>query len=156
MPTHKKFIMYAIWVILFFIFSQIMINVAINTTYKGKNIEVKTEYISEAKAQATSINGFTEIKLDKDVEKNLSEKYIKLEAYSNNNTQMGTKYINIGNAQKNDEGKIEIRFNFNKVDKVVLDIIDEIPQNITEEQKKSDPKRNFIMVIGALIIVSLI
>ena len=156
MPTHKKFIMYAIWVILFFIFSQIMINVAINTTYKSKNIEVKTEYISEAKAQATSINGFTEIKLDKDVEKNISEKYIKLEAYSNNNTQMGTKYINIGNAQKNDDGKIEIRFNFNKVDKVVLDIIDEIPQNITEEQKKSDPKRNFIMIIGALIIVSLI
>ena len=76
MPTHKKFIMYAIWVILFFIFSQVMIYFAINTTYKDKNIEVKTTFLSEAKAQATSVNGFVNLKLKKNVENEIKEKYI--------------------------------------------------------------------------------
>ena len=156
MPTHKKFIMYAVWVILFFIFSQIMIHVAINTTYKGKNIEVKTSFIDEAKAQATSINGFVEVKIKENAINEIGEKYIKVDCYSKNNTQMGTKYINIGNAPINDNGKIEIRFNFNKVDKVILDIVDDIPVTTTEEQKQSDPKMNFAMLVGALIVILVI
>ena len=38
MSRLKTFFMYAVWVLVFFIFSQVMIYVAINTTYKYKNM----------------------------------------------------------------------------------------------------------------------
>ena len=151
MATHKKFFMYAIGVIVFFIFSQIMINVALNTTYKDTNIKVNTEIFKEVKAQATSINGFVQFKIDNNAESEIKDKYIKLEAYSNNNTLMGDKYIKVEDIEKDKNGVSEIRFNFNRVENVILDITDQMPETITEEQKKSDPRMNIVMMISAYI-----
>lgn len=146
MKTLKKFLMYGSWVLLFFIFSQIMIFIAINTTYKYKKVESYSTLITQAEVQATSINGFAKCK----VKSGAQNKYIKIDCYSKNDVLMGTKYIEINT---NEEQEFEIRFNYSRVDSAKINIVDEIPENVEEEQLLSDPKMNAAMLISALILL---
>ncbi|MCI8362651.1 MAG: hypothetical protein HFJ41_05980 [Clostridia bacterium] len=146
MKTLKKFLMYGSWVLLFFIFSQIMIFIAINTTYKYKKVESYSTLITQAEVKATSINGFAKCK----VKSGAQNKYIKIDCYSKNDVLMGTKCIKI---ETNEEQEFEIRFNYSRVDNAKIDIVNEIPQNIDEEQLISDPKMNVAMLISALILL---
>lgn len=153
MSTLKKFLMYGSWVLLFFIFSQIMIFIAINTTYKYKKVEVYTTAITEAEVQATSINGFAKCKVVNKTQSNIENKYIKIDCYSKKDTLMGTKYIKIDEIQPNEEKEFEVRFKFNRVDKAKIQIIDEIEQDVSEEQLVSDPEMTLAMIISALILL---
>lgn len=146
MATLKKFLMYGSWVLLFFIFSQIMIFIAINTTYKYKKVESYSTLITQAEVKATSVNGFAKCK----VKSGAQNKYIKIDCYSKNDVLMGTKYIKI---ETNEEQEFEVRFNYSKVDNVKVDIVDQIPQDIEQEQTMSDPKMNAAMLISALILL---
>ena len=72
---------------------------------------------------------------------------------------MGTKYIEIDKIGTNEEKEFEVNFNFNKVDRALIDIVDESTlneQNIPEEQKTSDPERGLATMISALILLSFI
>lgn len=146
MATLKKFLMYGSWVILFFIFSQIMIFIAINTTYKYKKVESYSTLITQAEVKATSVNGFAKFK----VKSGAQNKYIKIDCYSKNDVLMGTKYIKI---ETNEEQEFEVRFNYSKVDNAKVNIVDQIPQDIEEDQTMSDPKMNAAMLISALILL---
>ncbi len=153
MARLKTFLMYASWVILFFIFSQVMIYVALNTTYKYKKVDIQSKYITHVEAQATSINGFTKCTVKNDEENSLEGKYIKIDCYSKNEIKVGTKYIRIENIPTNEEKEIETRFNYSRVDRVEINIVDEISEEVTENQKISDPEMNAAMVITALILL---
>lgn len=146
MATLKKFLMYGSWVLLFFIFSQIMIFIAINTTYKYKKVESYSTLITQAEVKATSINGFAKCK----VKSGAQNKYIKIDCYSKNDVLMGTKYIKI---ETNEEQEFEVRFNYSKVDNAKVNIVDQIPQDIEKDQTMSDPKMNAAMLISALILL---
>ena len=153
MPRLKTFSKYLLWIILFFIFSQLMIYVALNTTYRYKAVESKTPLITQAEVQATSVDGFAKCKILNNTQTYIENKYIKIDCYSKNSVLMGTKYIKIDKIATNEEKEYEVRFNFNKVDNVTMQIIDNIPQTATEEQKVSDPKMNAAMLISALILL---
>ena len=156
MPTHKKFFIYFLLLVAFFIFSQIVIHVAININYKYRSVEVKSTLIKEAEVQATSINGFAKGEIKNNTENAIENKYIKIACYSENNTLMGTKYIKIDKLDTNEEKEFEVRFNFNKVNRAVIDVVEEqalTDENVTAEQKESDPQRTLAAVVAALIIL---
>lgn len=156
MARMKTFFIYFILVIAFFIFSQIMIYIALNTTFQYKNIEIKTTIPMEVEVQATSINGFAKGKIINNTENEIQNKYIKIECYSKYDTLMGTKYIKIDKVSAKEEKEFEVHFNFNKVDRAVIDIVDEKTveeQNIKEEEKVSDPERGLATMLAALILV---
>ena len=153
MSRLKTLFMYVVWVVVFFIFSQIMIYIANNTTYKYRNIEVFTPIIVQAEVQTTSINGIAKCKIVNNTQENIENKYIKLECYSKNDVLMGTKYIEIDKILTNEEKEFEIRFNYSKVDNAKIQIIDELPEDATQEQTISDPKMNIAMVISSLILL---
>ena len=153
MTTMKKFFMYAVWVILFFIFSQVMIYVAINTTYKTKQVDVKTQSIINASVNASSINGTAKCIVKNNTENDIENKYIKIDCYPKNNVLMGTKYIKIDKILTNEEKEFEVRFNYNKVDRAEIEIIDELPNEATNEKKISDPEMTIAMAITALILL---
>ena len=102
MARLKTFFMYGIWILAFFIFSQIMIYIAINTTYKYKNIEIKSSEVKQVELQATSINGFIKCKILNNEENNIENKYIKIDCYSKKDVLMGTKYIKIDEIKTNE------------------------------------------------------
>ena len=95
MARMKTFFIYFLLVVAFFIFSQVMIYIAINATFQYKNIEIKTTIPMEVEVQATSVNGFAKGKIINNTESEIQNKYIKIECYSKYDTLMGTKYIEI-------------------------------------------------------------
>ncbi len=153
MARLKRFLMYGSWVLGFFIFSQIMIYIAINTTYKYKNVEVTTAIITQAEVKATSINGIAKCKIKNNTQQAIENKYVKVECYSKNDVLMGTKYIKIDKIETNEEKEFEVKFNYNKVNKAKIDIIDEIPKDVKQEQTISDKEMNIAMIISALILL---
>ena len=159
MPTYKKFFIYLVVIILFFIFSKIMIYLALNGTYKIKDVEIKENTLIEAELKTTQLDGYVNGKIKNNTENTIENKYVRIECYSKHNVLMGTKYVEIDRVDPNTEKEFEIRFNFNKVEKAVIDIVDDKyieEKNIPEEEKQSDPYRGVAALIGAIIFVSII
>lgn len=159
MARMKTFFIYFLLIVLFFIFSQIMIYFGLNTTFNYKDIEIRTTLKMEAEVQATSVNGFAKGKIINNTENELVDKYIKIDCYSKHDVLMGTKYIEIDKLGAKEEKEFEVHFNFNKVDRAVIDVVDEQilqSENVTEEQKQSDPQKGLAAMIVAVIILAFI
>ena len=158
MARMKTFFIYFLLVFLFFIFSRVMIYIAINTTYKYKSVEILTTIPVEAEVEATSINGKAKVKVTNNTETTIENKYIEVACYSKHDVLMGTKYIKIDKIDAKDEKEFEVRFNYNRVDKAVINIVDEKTleeNNVKEEDKLSDKERGLAEMISALILLYL-
>lgn len=159
MARMKTFFIYFILLVAFFIFSQVMIYIAINTTFQYKNVVLRTSIPMEVEVQATSINGFAKGKIINDTENEIENKYIKIQCYSKHDTLMGTKYIKIDKLGTKEEKEFEVHFNFNRVEKAVIDIIDEKiveEEKVAEHEKISDKEMGLAAVISALVILNFI
>lgn len=159
MTRVKTFFIYFLLIVAFFIFSQVMIYIAINTTFENKKIETKTTTLVQMELQATSVNGFAKGKIINNTENIIENKYLKIECYSKHDTLMGTKYIEIDKLKAKEEKEFEVHFNFNRVEKAVIDIVDEKvleEQNVTEEEKTSDPEKGLAAMIVAVILLTFI
>jgi len=96
------------------------------------------------------------VKIKNETEREIENKYIKIECYSKHNVLMGTKYIQIDKVGAKEEKEFEVQFNFNKVEKAVIDIVDEKTveeQKVPEEEKQSDPERGLATLLTALILL---
>lgn len=156
MARVKTFFIYFLLVVIFFIYSQIMIYIGINTTYQYKDVEIKTTIPIEATIKATSVNGVANIKIKNTTTVNLENKYLKIECYSKHGTVMGTKYIEIGKIEEAEEKEFEVRFNYNKVEKAVINIIEEKEveeKNISQEDKISDKEMGLATMIASVILL---
>ena len=152
MARLKTFFIYFMLVVLFFIFSQIVIYVAINTTYAYKSVDIKSSIPVKALVEATSINGRAKITVKNDTQSEIENKYIQIRCFSKHEVLMGTKYIKIDKIQANEEKEFEIHFNFDKVEKAEIDIIDEKAfedNNVYDEEQLSDIERNIAETLGA-------
>lgn len=156
MARMKTFFIYFLLVVLLFIFSQVMIYIAINTTYKYKSVEILTTIPVVAQVEATSINGKAKVKVTNNQEIALENKYIEIDCYSKHDILMGTKYIKIDKINTKEEKEFEVQFNYNKVDKAVINIVEEKvleEKNVKEEDKLSDTERGLTAMISALILL---
>lgn len=122
MGTMKTFAKYAIWIILFWIFSDILIYAGINSTYK--DIESKGKIpdgIEVVQVQATTVNGRIKLK----VNNSLSGKFLKVDLYSSRDNILGTQYIEIGNVSENQTKEIETYFKISEVKSYQISVVDE-------------------------------
>lgn len=157
MDRMKTFFIYFLIVLAFLIFTRIMIYVGINTTYSEKEIKNNTPFYIETQLKATSINGVLKYKFNSnEYLDRLKDCYIKFDCYSKNEVLMGTKYIKIDSIKANEE--VELRFNFNRVEKAKLSIVatNNVEEDIKEENTTSDPERGFVAIVSALILLSII
>lgn len=106
MSTPKKFLIYAIIIVAFFFFSNFIISVGLNSSYKKMNAP-NTELpkgVEITEAESTLVNGKIKGNIDTKQNEDLIGKYLKLDFYSKRDNLMGTKYIPITNV--NEDGKI--------------------------------------------------
>ena len=83
MSRLKTFAKYVVWIILFWILSDILIYYGINSTYK--DIKNKTEIPNQVEvkeAEATKVNGRINGKVVNNEENDLSGKYLKIDLYA--------------------------------------------------------------------------
>lgn len=146
MSTVKTFAKYAIWLILFWILSDILIYFGINSTYK--NIEQKGETpngIEIVQMQATSVNGRARIKAN-DVA--LSGKFVKIDLYSSTGVNLGTQYIELGNIKENETKEIETYFKISEVKSYEITVVEEIGEST---EGFMDTALSTLTVLGILI-----
>ncbi len=153
MKRMKTFFIYAILVVAFFLFSQIMINFAIHTTYHEKNYKILTHVCMDVQVKATSVNGVVTGSLLNDTPETIENQYIKMDFYSKHDVLMGTKYVEVKDLASKEKQDFEMKFNYSKVDRVEIDLVDTISNDVTQEQKESDPTMNFAVLMTSIILL---
>lgn len=127
MSRMKTLAKYAIWVILFWIFSDILIYIGINSTYKTIRQKGETPAgIEIVQMQATTVNGRTKLNV-KDA--SLSGKFIKIDLYSSTGVNLATQYLEIGSLNENEIKEIETYFKISEVDSYEITVVDEMGQS---------------------------
>ena len=121
MDRMKTFAQYAIWIILFWILSDILIYFGLNSTYKDIEQKGETpEGIEIIQMQATKVNGRVKVKV---ANKELNTKFLKIDLYSSTGVNLGTKYIELNSSDKDNE--IETYFKIAEVKSYEMTVVDD-------------------------------
>lgn len=108
MSRIRTFLIYAIWIILFFIFSESIINVGLNSSYKDMRSIGQIDQVNIDQAQATLINGRIKGTI-KDTE-TINGKYLKIDIYSERGVHLGAKYYDVSNLEGEENRDFELYF----------------------------------------------
>ena len=144
MSRLKTFAKYAIWLILFWILSDILIYYGVNSTYK--NLKIKNEIPSQVSiknAEATKVNGRIKGTIANKEDSDISGKYLKIDLYADNGNLLATEYEEIGNLRANEVKSFETYFKMQDVKQYEVNIVDEKTEEttsvvfMTEDMKKA-------------------
>lgn len=119
----KNYILYALMVIGFFIFSEFLINVGLNSNYEDIRRLDDNSQIVVYQADATYVNGRI-----RGIIKNTNEingKYLKIELYSERDVLMGKSYIEIKETEDDNTQPFELLFKAKDVDSYKIQVVDE-------------------------------
>lgn len=146
MKRMKTFAKYAIWVILFWVFSDILIYLGINSTYKDikQNGEIPGG-IEIVQMEATTVNGRAKIRIN---DTSLSGKFVMIDLYSSTGVKLGTKYMEIGNIKENENKEIEAYFKISEVKSYEITVVEEMGQST---EGFMDTALSTLTVLGILI-----
>lgn len=110
MDRMKTFLIYALCIILFFIFSEFIINVGLNSMYKDMECKSSIDQVNVQQAQATLVNGRIKGSIKNSENKDLNGKYVKIDIYSERDVLLGTKYYEIQNLSNSESTSFELYF----------------------------------------------
>lgn len=124
MKRMRTFLKYAIWIILFFIFSEFIINVGLNSSYKDMKRRGQAPQVTMEVAQSTLVNGRMKGKITNSSEDYLTGKYVKIDFYSKRDILVGTKYIPITTTEATTTQEFDAYFELNEVTSYSTSIVD--------------------------------
>lgn len=132
MSRLKTFAKYVVWIILFWILSDILIYYGVNSTYK--NLKIKNEIPSQVtikNAEATKVNGRIKGTIANKEDSDMSGKYLKIDLYSDNGNLLATEYEEIGNLRTNEVKNFETYFKMQDVKEYDISVVDEKTEEAT-------------------------
>lgn len=153
MAKLKKYLLYVILIVAFWIFSDILIYLSINSSYA--NVDTKVYSISPeitvGESKATYVNGFVKGIIRNNTDSVINNKYLKIELYSPRDVKLGTKYIKIENLDVNKYQEFEMWYKFTDVEYVNITVTDNV-ENASEEEFLSQ-KTTTTLILGTLIVL---
>lgn len=153
MAKMKKFLTYALLIVAFWIFSDIIIYLSINSAYANVNTKVYTNSpeVIIGESRATYVNGFIKGSIKNNTEATINDKYLKIELYSARDVKLGTKYVKINNLEAEKYQDFEMWYKFTDVEYANITVTDNI-QNSSEEEFLSQETATYL-VIGTLLVL---
>ena len=136
MDRMKTFLKYALWLILFYIFSNLMIYLNIETTYQNIGRKDNIEQVTVYQAQATKINGRIKGTVYNNAENKIKNNYLRIDLYSERGNFLGSKYIDVANMRDNETREFEIYFKVQDVDYYEMKFTDEKEEGELPEMAK--------------------
>lgn len=124
MNRMKTFFIYALCIIGFFIFSDLMIYLNLETTYQNIGRKDNIEQVTIYQAQATKVNGRIKGEIYNKAENKITNKYLRIDLYSERDICLGSKYIDISSMRENETRNFEIYFKLQDVDYYELKFTD--------------------------------
>lgn len=129
MDRLKTFAIYIIIGVLFWILSDILIEVGIDSTYKNMSQKgTIPDGIEVIQMQSTAVNGRIHLKINNT---GYSGKFLKIDLYSEAGNNFGTQYIEIGNLQENEVKDIQTYFKISEVKSYEISVVDEMGETTT-------------------------
>ena len=142
MERLKTFLIYALLIIGFFILSEFLINVGLNSTYKPIERRDNISQITIYQAEATLVNGRIRGVVTNSQPDELSNKFIRIDFYSERDVFLGKKYVALEDIQPNETKSFEVFFKLEDVEYYSMSIVDEkeegeielIPEEFTKPE----------------------
>ena len=144
MKRMKTFCKYALWIIVFFIFSTIVSDILIQKSYKpvsNENIHIEKASdgfeLTVERADSNKRQGYF-IGTVKNTSKHvIAKKYVKVESFYKGKF-MQEKYLAFENLQPGEERKFKLLYKVGQIDQFKVSYVDEIPVNRTIIDKGID------------------
>ncbi len=144
MDRLKQISKYVLGIVAFFLFSNFLIYVGLNSDYEEMVRLDKTAEVDIFQAESTYINGRIRGTIDLSDNTDIIGKYLKIEILSDNNVVLGEKYIEIVEQQNEENMQVfEILYELKNSDRYLIAIVDEkpeveelklLPENLTQQQ----------------------
>ncbi len=144
MDRMKTLLKYALWVILFFIFSEFLITVGLNSSYNDMKRKDKTSQVQIIQAQSTLVNGKIKGIIRNSESDNLNNKYVKIDFYSKRDNKVGTKYIEITTVKPEDTQEFSTYFELQDVTSYEISITDKKEEGEIEFISKELTKKQIV------------
>lgn len=133
MSRMKTFFKYLLLVILFYAFSNIMINALFKVSYsdiKDYEINVSDVYVDVTEAKASKRNGYVYGIVKNNTSKVVENKYLKITMTSKYGNVLGEKYIRIDKLEPTQLRKFEVEFDYDNVKKFKIELTDTKPEDV--------------------------
>ena len=153
MSKMKKFLLYALMIAAFWIFSDILKYLSINTAYANVDAKVYTNSpeVIIGESEATYVNGVIKGSIKNNTSEIINNKYLKIDLYSARDVKLGTKYVKIENLEPSKYQDFEMWYKFTDVDYANITVTDNI-DNASEEEFISQETATYI-VLGTLLVL---
>lgn len=126
MDRMKTFLICALCIAGFFVFSNLLININLESTYKPIERKDDINEIVITQAEATRVNG----RIKGSIENIVVSKYIRIDLYSERDVLLGSKYIDILDLRSKKD--FEIHFKLNDVKYYSISLTNEKDESVTE------------------------
>ena len=120
--------MYGLWIVLFIIFSEFLINVGLNSSYKPIERRDNVSQVNVYQAEATLVNGRIRGLITNSESDNISNKYLEFDFYSERDVYLGKKIINVNELQPGETQNFEILFKVEDVNYYTVSVLNERPE----------------------------
>ena len=120
--------MYGLWIVLFIIFSEFLINVGLNSSYKPIERKDNVSQVNVYQAEATLVNGRIRGLITNSETDNISNKYLQFDFYSERDVNLGKKIVNVNELQPGETQNFEILFKLEDVKYYTVSVLDERPE----------------------------
>ena len=151
MAKLKKYFRYILLIAAFWLFSDILIYLSINTTYANVDVKVYaiSPEISVGESKATYVNGYIKGIVKNNTDSAVIGKYLKIDLYSERDIHLGTKYVKIDNLQIEQYQNFEMWYKFTDVAYANITVTDNI-KNAAEEEFLSQKTKTYL-VFGTVL-----
>lgn len=130
MDRMKTFFKYILAIIIFFFFSNFLIYMSLETTYQNIGRKDNLQQVTIYQAQATKVNGRIKGTIYNDANNKITDRYLKIDLYSERGNLLGTKYIDLLGIRENETRNLEVYFKIQDVDYYEI--------SFTEEKKEQE------------------
>ena len=144
MDRMKTFLKYALWLILFYIFSNLMIYLNIETTYQNIGRKDNLSQVTVYQAQATKVNGRIKGSIYNSEAHKITNKYLRIDLYSERDVFLGSKYIDVSTMRDSETRNFEEYFKVQDVDYYEMKFVDEKEEGELPEMLKDLTKEQVI------------
>lgn len=143
MARMKTFFIYALIIVGFYLLSNLLIEVGLNSRYKDIQRTDNLTQVGIYQAEATKVNGRIRGTITNSEPEELNGKYVKIEFFSKRNVSLGNKYIEVISLKEKETAPFEIFFKLKDVATYNVSIVNEkdpeteielIPKDLTKQE----------------------
>lgn len=160
MSRMKKFFKYFLAIVIVYIIVDIGSFYTLKSTYLTKDYSVEESVldIQVTEAKATYLNGYAIGTVKNNTDATISNKYLKIDSYSDRDVLLGTKYVELKDLAPGEETTFNSSFNFERIGNMKLSIVDssELPTAGNLDfgfDNPEDAKVTLLVFLGAVIIL---